>query len=146
MIPSDEVMLTDDEIDAVLVKAAAESAEAQAAQAAQAQTAEMMKLENAKLEQQAALANQANASKEKIAQMSYDANMNMTAAKLNMSVQELEAMLAGKEMDHSSKERIFASEVAIEQKNAAEARARGEVPGGSGGYVTGGSKPKKKAA
>jgi hypothetical protein len=54
-------------------------------------------------------------------------------------------MLAGKELDHASKERIFASEVAIEQKNAAEARARGETPGGSGGYVTGGSKPKNPA-
>jgi hypothetical protein len=72
--------------------------------------------------------------------------MNQMAARLNMSLQQLEAMLAGKEMDHASKERIFAGEVAVEQKNAAEARARGEVPGGSGGYVTGGSKSKKKAA
>jgi hypothetical protein len=70
----------------------------------------------------------------------------MTAAKLNMSVQELEAMLAGKEMDHQSKERIFSSEVAIEQRNADAARARGEVPGGSGGYVTGGATPKKQLA
>ena len=60
--------------------------------------------------------------------MNYDAQMNMTAAKLNMSVQELEAMLAGKEIDTGSKERIFASEVAIEQRtrkrHAREARCR----------------------
>ena len=76
------------------------------------------------MEMQVALANQANHSKETIAQKQYDAQMNMTAAKLNMSLQELEAMLAGKQMDHQSKERIFASEVAIEQRNAQEARAR----------------------
>jgi hypothetical protein len=144
MIPSEEVMLTDDEIDAILAAAAANSAEAQAAAAAAEQAKQMMELENKKMELQVALANQGNASKEKIAKMNYDAQMNMTAAKLNMSVQQLEAMLAGKELDMQSKERIFASEVAIEQKNAEEARARGETPGGSGGYVTGGSKPQKK--
>ena len=70
--------------------------------------------------------------------------MNKTAAKLNMSVQELEAMLAGKEMDHQSKERIFASEVAVEQKNADEARARGEVPRRRAATVSGGVRAKPK--
>ena len=93
------------------------------------------------------IANQENASKEKIAKMSYDSAMNQTAAKLNMSVQELDAMLSGKEMDHQSKERIFASEVAVEQKAAEDARARGEVPKGSGGYVSaGGGTPTNGAA
>jgi chemotaxis protein histidine kinase CheA len=146
MIPADEVMLTDDEIDAVLAAAAANTAEAAAAAAAAAQQERLMELENDKMEMQVSLANQANASKERIAKMEYDAAMNTLAGRLNMSLQELEGMLAGKEMDHQSKERIFASEVAIEQRNAAEARARGEVPGGSGGYVTGGSKPKKTLA
>jgi hypothetical protein len=146
MVPAEEVMLGDDEIDAILAAAAQQSEAAIAAQAAAESEKKKMELENRKLELQAAQANQENASREKIAKLNYDAAMNTMAAKLNMSVQELEAMLAGKEMDHASKERIFASEVAIEQKNAAEARARGEVPGGSGGYVTGGSKPKKKAA
>ena len=146
MIPADEVMLSDDEIDAILA-AAAQNNEAAAAAKAQAEAEEKkLELENHKLEMQVALANQSNASKERIAKMNYDAEMNKTAANLNMSVQELEAMLAGKEMDHQSKERIFATEVAIEQKNAEEARARGEVPGGSGGYVTGGSSTPKKGA
>ena len=146
MIPADEVMLSDDEIDAILA-AAAQNNEAAAAAKAQAEAEEKkLQLENHKLELQVALANQSNASKERIAKMHYDAEMNKTAANLNMSVQELEAMLAGKEMEHQSRERIFASEVAIEQKNAEEARARGEVPGGSGGYVTGGSSTPKNGA
>ena len=140
MIPTDEVMLTDDEIDAVLAKAAQESEAQLAAQAAAATAKEMKEMEVKKMEMQVAMANQENASREKIAKMNYDAQMNMTAAKLNMSVQELEAMLAGKEIDVASKERIFASEVAIEQRNAAEARARGETPRGSGGYVSAGGK------
>jgi hypothetical protein len=142
MIPADEVMLNDNEIDAVLAAAKAE-AEAKAAQEAEAAgRKEEMMLENQKLELQVAINNQTNASKERIAKLSYDAQMNTIAAKLNMSVQELEAMLASKEMDHASKERIFAGEVAVERENAAAARAAGEVPGGSGGYVTGGSKKK----
>jgi hypothetical protein len=140
MIPAEEVMLTDDEIDAVLAAAAAQNEAAAAAAAAAEQAKQMMELENKKMEMEAALANQANASKEKIAKMNYDSQMNQTAARLNMSVQQLEAMLAGKELDHASKERIFASEVAIEQKSAAEARARGETPKGSGGYVSAGGR------
>jgi len=144
MIPTDEVMLTDEEIDAVMAAAAANSAEAQAAAAAADQQQKMLDLEQRKMELEVAAKNQQNASQERIAKLNYDAQMMMTVAKLNMSVQEIEAMLAGKEMDQQTKERIFASEVAVEQRNAAEARARGEVPGGSGGYVTGGSKPKPK--
>lgn len=146
MIPADEVMLSDDEIDAVLAAAAAESEAAVAAKAAQEQAKQMkeMALEEQRLRVE--MANQENDSREKIAKLNYDGQMMALAAKLNMSVQEIEAMLAGKEMEHASKERIFASEVAIEQKNAAEARARGEVPTSSGGYVSGGAKPKKKAA
>ena len=140
MIPADEVMLSDDEIDAVLAAAQAEN-EAAAAAAAAAQVEQArMQLENEKMQMQVALANQENASRERIAKMNYDSQMNQTAAKLNMSVQELEAMLAGKEMEVSSKERIFASEVGVEQQNAQEARARGEVPRGSGGYVSAGGK------
>jgi hypothetical protein len=146
MIPSDEVMLTDDEIDAVLAAAAKENAQAQAAAAQAEQNKQTAELENRKLELQVELANQANHSKEKIAQMEYDSEMNKTAASLNMSVQQLEAMLAGKTMEHQSKERIFASEVAIEDKNAKEARARGEIPKGSGGYISEGGTKKNAAA
>jgi len=142
MIPADEVMLSDDEIDAVLAAAQAENEALAAAEAKSASDERKLALENQRLELQASLANQKNASEERIAKLSYDAKMNELAGKLNMSVQELEAMLAGKEIDVGSKERIFASEVAIEQQNAKEARARGEVPTSSGGYVSGGSKPK----
>jgi hypothetical protein len=145
MIPADEVMLTDEEIDVVLAAAAINTPEAQAAAAAEAQAEEARELENQRMELEVASKNQENASKERIAKLQYDAQMMITVAKLNMSVQEIEAMLAGKEMDHATKERIFASEVAVEQANAAEARARGEIPGGSGGYVTGGSKAAKPA-
>jgi hypothetical protein len=146
MIPADEVMLSDDEIDAVLAAAAQQSEADAAAQAAAAQEQAKAEVEARRMEMQVALANQANASREKIAKLNYDSQMNQTAAKLNMSLQELEAMLAGKQMDHQSKERIFASEVAIEQRNAEAARARGEVPKGSGGYVSAGGSKKKTAA
>jgi hypothetical protein len=146
MIPADEVMLSDDEIDAVLAASAQDNEAAAAAQAAMQVEQAKAALEKEKMQMQAALANQANHSKEVIAQKQYDAQMNLMAAKLNMSLQELQAMLAGKQMDHQSKERIFASEVAIEQRNAEAARARGEVPKGSGGYVSAGGKPNGKKA
>src|SRR5262245_4647573 len=141
MIPADEVMLTDDEIDAVMAAATQNSEAAKAAAAQAEQQKQIMELENKKMEMQVAISNQESASKERIAKLNYDSQMNQTAAKLNMSVQQLEAMLAGKQMDSASKERIFASEVAVEQQNTRDARAHGEMPKGSGGYVSAGGKP-----
>ena len=74
MIPAEEVMLTDDEIDAVLAAAAAEQRGGGGGQGRRRRPKRSkMELENQKLEMQVALANQENASKERIAKMNYDA-------------------------------------------------------------------------
>jgi hypothetical protein len=45
-------------------------------------------------------------------------------------------MLDSEKMRTDSKERLFASEAAIEQRNAEAARAAGQEPQGSGGYIS----------
>lgn len=54
------------------------------------------------------------------------------AEQRNMKLDDLRAMLAGKKMETDSKERIFASEAAVEAQQA----ARGEDDKGSGGYLS----------
>jgi hypothetical protein len=145
MIPSDEVMLKDSEIDAVLAKAAKENVEAQKLAAEQERQAQLMQLEKDKLDLQREMANQENHSREKIAKLNYDGQMMQTATRYNMTVEQLEAMLSGTKMKLDSDERKLAVEIAVEQRNAEEARARGEIPQGSGGSISGGV-PKKSAA
>lgn len=53
-----------------------------------------------------------------------------------VDMQQVQAMLGNTKMLTDSKERIFAAEAALEQRNAEEARARGEKPAGSGGYIS----------
>jgi hypothetical protein len=55
------------------------------------------------------------------------------AAKSEISLEELRTMLEGKKLDHQHKERMMVGEAAIDRQNAAEERAHGETPGGSGG-------------
>ncbi len=62
-----------------------------------------------------------------------DTAMMTLAAQGNMKLEDIKAMLAGKKMDLDSKERIFASEVAVEQKLAQQGNTEG-----SGGYVSAG--------
>jgi hypothetical protein len=57
-----------------------------------------------------------------------------------VSMAQIEAMLARAKIDTDSKERMFAAEVAVEEKNADEARAAGDEPTGSGGFVSMGGK------
>lgn len=57
-----------------------------------------------------------------------------------LSLEELRTMLAAKKLDNESKERMMVAEAAIDRANAAEARAAGEEPGGSGGNFNEGVK------
>lgn len=144
MIPADEVMLTDDEIDAVLAAAAAQSEAAIKAQAEKEKLATQTRENQAERSTKIAIANANNETKLQIADMDYDQVMNHLAGGLNMKVNELEARLAAVGMQTQSKERMFASEVAVDQAMAADARAHGEIPKGSGGSVSAGATKKGK--
>lgn len=54
----------------------------------------------------------------------------------DLTLAQLQTMLQAKEMDGQAKERMMVSEAAIEAKNAADAKARGEEPSPSGGYFS----------
>lgn len=130
-IPASEVVLSDDEIDAALAKAAADAqAQAQAAQpqpppeddgsAAEIQV-EIANMEAGTKLRLAEIQAQIEASKRETA-------MIMLAEKMNMNVDQIEAKLAAIDKQTSSKERIMAAEVAVERANPAN--------GGSGGYIS----------
>lgn len=130
-IPASEVVLSDDEIDAALAKAAADAqAQAQAAQpqpppeddgsAAEIQV-EIANMEAGTKIRLAEIQAQIEASKRETA-------MIMLAEKMNMNVDQIEAKLAAIDKQTSSKERIMAAEVAVERANPAN--------GGSGGYIS----------
>ena len=70
----------------------------------------------------------------------------------NLTLQQIQAMFASKEMDAAVKvestrlkaqsdERKLAAEIGMEREAAREARARGEMPTGSGGAVSMGGRP-----
>jgi hypothetical protein len=71
-----------------------------------------------------------------VAKIGKQAMLERVAEQHNISITQLKAMLEKAQSEGSSKERIFASEVAVEQENAARDAARGEKPAGSGGYVS----------
>lgn len=61
------------------------------------------------------------------------------AEQTNMTLEELNTRLNLKTIEQEGKERMMAAEIGAEQAIAEAARANGEVPKGSGGYVSGGS-------
>jgi hypothetical protein len=61
------------------------------------------------------------------------------AEQTNMTLEELNTRLNLKAIEQEGKERMMAAEIGAEQAIAEAARANGEVPKGSGGYVSGGS-------
>lgn len=79
---------------------------------------------------------ESDASAERIARLNYDRAMVELAEQRNIQLVDLQAMLAGKKLDHESKERSLAVEVAVEQRNAERAEARGLEPTGSGGAIS----------
>jgi hypothetical protein len=117
MIPADEVMLTDEEIDAVLA-AAAKAQEEQAGAGGEDPAIKMRELElkQQDMEARIEIANMESQTRLKIASMNYDAQMFALAEKLNVDIDKLRAMLAEKQSDRDSKERIVATEAAMAER------------------------------
>lgn len=111
MIPADEVVLSDDEIDAVLADAAAQ---AEAATQAQEDAANL----------QIQIANMNNDTKLKIAHLNKEVALITAATNANMGMDKIEAMLEKSRNELMSKERGLAVETAMAAKT-------GEHAGGS---------------
>lgn len=116
MIPADDVVKTEDEL------------QAEAANTPPDPDIELLKLEN-----QMNIAQMEADNRLQVATVQRDTVMMQLAAQHNMTLEELRNKLQIKQMETASKERIFASEVAVEQRLAREGNATG-----SGGYVSAG--------
>lgn len=136
MIPAADVVLTDNEIDAVLANAASNDAAAQAAQAQAELQQRQFDFQEQELNAKIALAEMQADSNRQIAVLKHETAMMETAARMNMSLDQIEAKLADNREARASKERIFAAEVGVEATAAAAARANGRPPSGSGGYIS----------
>jgi hypothetical protein len=62
--------------------------------------------------------------------------MIQLAQKYELTLEDLTNKLGMKEMEIGHKERVFAAEAAMEERRAADARAKGEEPRGSGGFIS----------
>lgn len=108
MVPADEVLLTDEEIDAALAQGTAETQAAQAqAQAMQAEA----DAKTAMLEKDIAVANMESATRLQIAQINRETELIKLAQTGNMKLDELEAKLRMTREQTASKERLAAAEV-----------------------------------
>jgi hypothetical protein len=132
-IDPSEVMVSKDDYKKVVEAMQAQAAEGGEDPAnAPAVIAAQTNLQRAQLEADTAL---------QIAQLNRDTELMKLAEQRNMTIDKLKAMLVQTDMGLKSKERIFAGELGFEAQNAREARARGEQPAGSGGYVSAGDEP-----
>jgi hypothetical protein len=135
MIPADEIMLTDEQIDAVLA-AAAKQAEEEAKNAAQAdksvQMAEIkLQSERERIEADVELANMKSDFEMRMAKYARDTAMMQLAAQGNMKLEEIKAMLEKVDKDNKTKltttamtinsnERMTAVEAAVTQAQPPE--------------------------
>ncbi|WP_395451185.1 hypothetical protein ACHMW7_16165 [Aminobacter sp. UC22_36] len=141
MIPAADVVLTDNEIDALMASAAANDAVAQAEMKKVELAEKQFELETMKIDAMIAQSNMDNEAKRDIALIQRETELIKLAQTSNISLDQLEAKLTMHKETLNSKERVFAAEAALETASAAEARARGEEPQGSGGYLSAGGKP-----
>lgn len=116
MIPATEVVLTDDEIDAVLAAAAAES-EGMEGEKAKAEL-EMRKLdvEERKIDADIEKANMEASTRMAIAELTHQTQMMKLAETLNMSVDKIQAQLQNSREERASRERVFAAETAMTER------------------------------
>lgn len=75
----------------------------------------------------------------RLAEINRETAMLTLAEKLNMNEGQVRAMLAKARMDNESKERMLATEVAVEERNSKRAAAAGAMPTGSGGSISAGA-------
>lgn len=124
MLPSDDIVLTDEEID--------EQQQQQANQPPEIPPDIQAKLQIAEIER---------ATKLEVAWMQRETQMMQLAETRNMSLEKIAADLEKVREQTRSKERVLAAEIGAEQMMARQAAATGGEPQGSGGYV---SAPKPK--
>jgi hypothetical protein len=70
-----------------------------------------------------------------VANIQRQTEMMKLAQQYQLSVQQLQTLLGIKQMEIQHKERVFTAEAALEERRTREARAHGEKPAGSGGYI-----------
>lgn len=139
MIPTEEVVYTDDEIQTAQAAQAKQEPEEDPEKAADRQV--KVELANQAADRAEKLAQQQWAHEERIAAMHRDTELIKMATVANISLDKAANDLQKVQLQMGQKDREIATEVAIEAKNAAEAHARGEEPTGSGGFISAGSKP-----
>jgi hypothetical protein len=116
MIPADEVVLTDDEIDVVLASAAADAENNQAEQAKAQLEMQRIDAEQANMAAQIEMANMENATRIHLAEIARETQLMKLAETLNMSIDKIEADLTKSREERASKERIAAAEFALTSK------------------------------
>lgn len=115
MIPADEVLLTDDEIDAILAQAAQPQENPAEVAAAEAKMAEI-EYKHADIAARIEIANMEAGTRVQVAQLTHQTQMMQLAEKMNMEIDKLEAMLEKTRREIDSKERIFAAETAVTER------------------------------
>jgi hypothetical protein len=132
-INPDQILVTPDEFEARIQR----MAEAEQGKGSPEEIRAQAQLQVAQIDAESRLA--IAESNRAIAELNQKTEIMKLIQKDGVDMKKIEAMLAGKEMDIGSSERKFAAEVAIEQQNTAEARAAGQQPTGSGGYISSGT-------
>jgi hypothetical protein len=132
MIQPTTVLVSKEEFDAAVAADAAAQQQAQEAAAPDPMQnptviAAQTRLEAAKIDSQARL---------QVAEMQRETELLQTAQHYDIKIEELKTRLGLKGMDIGHKERVLKAEAAMEDAVADEARARGEEPQGSGGFVS----------
>lgn len=134
-INPDDVLCDKDEFERRIKAAAEASADQQSPEAIRAKAA----LDVANITAQSH-AEQIRVQKE-IAELNQKTEILKLIQKDGVDMAQVRAMLESHKINTDSKERIFAAEAAIERQNAQDARAHGEAPKGSGGYISEGTQP-----
>jgi hypothetical protein len=120
MIPADEVLLKQDEIDAIMARA-----EAAAQEQATATTGAIVDpvleqrkidLEEMKIESQIEIANMEAATRKEIEYLKRETQMMLFAEKMNMTIDTVNAKLIATREQMASKERMFAAEAAVTER------------------------------
>lgn len=129
-INPDSILCTPEEFEARIKAAAEASAGQESPEAIRAQASIEVAKISAQSRKEDAIAQR------EIAELNQKTEILKLIQKDGVDMAQIQAMLAGKKLDTDSRERLFAAEAAIEQRNAAEARAAGVEPTGSGGYIS----------
>ncbi len=119
MIPSDDVLLTQEEIDAIMMRASAENEAANTA--AQLEMAkielehEKIAFEREKMQLEVAMANQKAKLQLQVAGLTYEKDMQVQADKHNIELDKMETQADIKRAERESKEAMFAAEAMVTQ-------------------------------